>query len=312
MAEPTLAVPDAPLALLVTDIDNTLFDWVAYYVAAFSALLTRTSEIIGVPYDTLAAESRDVFSAHGSIEYPFLVQELPSVIAHYDQDIDGMLAEAVRPSRDAFLEAGRPHLQPYADVPAALREIRARHPGVPVVALTDAPRYVAMWKLNKLGLLDCFEAVYGLADPRLPTSAKHGRVKVDPEILLKHLQQKNFGFTGKIRILPDDYEKPGTKGLKTVLMDYDLDENPAARRRVVWVGDNQRKDVGLGRALGVRTAWAAYGRPDPALLTRLGAFRPPLNVHKNAAIAAGDPAAPKADVELGRFGEMVGWLASIG
>jgi phosphoglycolate phosphatase len=311
MSDPTPTAPDAAsVALLVTDIDNTLFDWVAYYVAAFSALLTRVEGIIGVPYAKLAAESRDVFQTHGSIEYPFVIQELPSVIDHYGADIDGMLAAAVRQGRDAFLEAGRPYLKPYADVPVALRELRARLPGVPVVALTDAPRYVAMWKLNKLGLLDCFDAVYGLADPRLPTSSAHGRVKVDPEILLKHLQQKNFGFTGKIRILPDDYEKPGTKGLKTVLMDYELDESPAARRRVVWVGDNQRKDVGLGKALGVRTAWASYGRPDSALLTRLAAFSPPLNVHKNAAIPLGDPAAPQADIELTKFADMIAWLTS--
>ena len=296
------------VALLVTDIDNTLFDWVAYYVHAFSALLETVSGITGVPYAKLAEEAKHVFGTHGSIEYPFVAQELPSVVRHYGSDIDGMLAKCVRPGRDAFLAAGKPFLKAYDGVPATLAELRRRHPDVPLVALTDAPRYVAMWKLNKLGLLPHFDAVYGLADPRIPTSTEHGRVKVDPEILLKHLQQNNFGFPGKIRILPDDYEKPGTKGLKTVLMDYEMDEEPEVRRRVVWVGDNQRKDVGLGRRLGVRTVWAAYGRPAPDLLTRLAAFSPPQNVHKNAAIADGDPAAPKPDETLETFADMIGVL----
>ncbi|MGK3850798.1 hypothetical protein ABI057_15435, partial [Enterococcus faecium] len=89
-----------------------------------------------------------------------------------------------------------------------------------------------------------FDAVYGLPDPRLPTHDKLGKVKVGSEILLKHLSQHNFAFAGKIRVLPDDYEKPGRRGLKTVLMDFDLDEAGAAdRRQVVWVGDNRRKDV---------------------------------------------------------------------
>jgi phosphoglycolate phosphatase len=297
-----------PVALFVTDIDNTLFDWVRYYVNAFSALLSRVEATISVPYKTLAEEAKQVFTAHGSIEYPFVVQELPSVVEHYGDDIDGMLVKAVQPARDAFLAAAKPHFAPYAGVKETLQEIRARHPGVARVALTDAPRYVAMWKLNKLGLLDAFDAVYGLADPRIPTSVKHGRVKVDPEILLKHLQQSSFGFQGKIRILPDEYEKPGTKGLKTVLMDYELDENKAARRSVVWVGDNQRKDVGLGQRLGVTTVWASYGLPAKDLLVRLVEFSPPLNVHKNASLPEGDPDTPVPDFTLKQFSDVLGCL----
>lgn len=292
--------------LLVSDIDNTLFDWVKYYVHAFSALLRQVEKSIGVPYAQLAEEAKQVFIDHGSIEYPFVVQELPSVIAFCAEDIDHMLAKIVAPARDAFNAEAARHLKPYDDVPATLATLRERHQGVPVVALTDAPRYVAMWKLNKLGLLPHFDAVYGLADPRLPTS--EGRVKVDPEILLKHLKKDNWGYSGKIRILPDDYEKPGTKGLKTVLMDYELDEPPAERHRVVWIGDNERKDVGLGKRLGVRTIWASYGRPAPDLLTRLIEFSPPQNVHKNASLPSNSPDNPKPDVVLQSFAEILKYL----
>ncbi len=296
-------------ALLVTDIDNTLFDWVAYYVNAFEALLGKVEDLIGVPYAKLAEESKQVFIAHGSIEYPFLAQELPAVINHCGDDIDGMLNHIVRPARDEFLKAAEPFLRPYPSVTSALQKFRQAMPGVPVVALTDAPRYVAMWKLNKLGMLDLFDAVYGLPDPRLPTSPTHGRVKVDPEILLKHLQQSNFGFKGKIRILPEDYEKPGTRGLKTVLMDYEMDEDAKHRSRVVWVGDNLRKDVGLGRRLGVRTAWASYGVASKPLLDRLALFSPPLNIHKNVSLPADGPETPKPEVVLNTFADLLPYLA---
>ena len=293
-------------ALVVADIDNTLFDWVRYYVYAFEALMGQVEAVIGVPYLTLAEEAKAVFIAHGSIEYPFVVQELPSVAAYYGDRIDAMLTEVVGPAREAFNKIAGEYLKPYAGVPETLALLRERHRGVPLVALTDAPRYVAMWKLNKLGLLSFFDAVYGLADPRLPTS--DGRVKVDPEILLKHLKQNNFGFLGKIRILPDDYEKPGTKGLKTVLMDYELDELPEDRARVVWIGDNERKDVHLGKRLGVKTVWAAYGRPAPALLARLVVFSPPHNVHKNASMPSDDPLKARPDVELQDFSEILKYL----
>ena len=85
----------------------------------------------------------------------------------------------------------------------------------------DAPRYVAMWKLNKLGLLAEFDAIYGLPDPKIPIDKATQQVKVQQEILLKHLSRQDFDFPGKIRTLPDEYEKPGTRGLRTVLMDFE-------------------------------------------------------------------------------------------
>jgi phosphoglycolate phosphatase len=294
------------LKLFVTDIDNTLFDWVRYYVASFSALLRKVESIIHVPYATLAAESKVVFEKQGSIEYPFLIQELPSVMAHYGEDIDTMLAEVVAPGRDAFLEAANDMLRPYAGVLETLAEVKRRRPTLAVVALTDAPRYVAMWKMNKLGLLSAFDAVYGLPDPRIPLCEQSGRVKVDPEILHKHLKHNDFGFRGKIRNLPDEYEKPGTRGLKTVLMDYELDDDPQHRRSVLWIGDNRRKDVGLGRRLGVRTAWASYGAPGAEDLRRLSEFSPEINIHKNAAVPiAGEGALPEPDLTLAEFADVL-------
>jgi phosphoglycolate phosphatase len=292
--------------LIVTDIDNTVFDWVRYYVTSFNALLDTLAEIIGSSRDVLAAEAKEVFSRHGSIEYPFLAQELTSVNKFYGADIDRMLTEAVGPGREAFMNAAQSVLRPYVDVKATLARVKAACPSVPIVALTDAPRYVAMWKLNKLGLLDYFDAVYGLADPRVPTCEVTRRVKVDPEILLKHLQQSNFGFKGRIRILPDEYEKPGVRGLKTVLMDYDLDEPTEHRTSVLWIGDNLRKDIGLGNRLGVRCAWAKYGTEiEASLLKSLSLFSPPLNVHKNVYLSSDDPAAPKPNVIFDSFGELL-------
>lgn len=297
--------PDA-LKLIVTDIDNTVFDWVTYYVHAITALFREVSEITGIEVNQLAAEAQEVFTRHGSIEYPFLIQEMPSIEQFYGDDIDKMLTESVYRGRKEFMKVADRYLVPYRGVADTLKKIRAEYPETPIVALTDAPRYVAMWKMNKLGLLPFFDAVYGLADPRIPTCSRHGRVKVDPEILLKHLQQSNFGFTGRIRILPDEYEKPGTRGLKTVLMDYGLDEDPTIRRQVLWVGDNLRKDVGLGARLGVTTVWAKYGvLSDQNLYQKLHTFSPVANVHKNASFSEGDQDAPQPSFSLEQFADLL-------
>lgn len=293
-------------SLLVLDIDNTIFDWVVYYTNAFWAMIENVSQVVKVDADQLAVEAREVFESHGSIEYPFVIQQLPSVDKFFGDDIDRMLKLAVNPSREIFLDVAKKNMAPYDGVVEGFKQLRQKFPDVPRVALTDAPRYVAMWKLNKLGLLNEFSAVYGLADPRIPTCDRTQRVKVDPKILLKHLQQSNFGFTGKIRILPDEYEKPGTRGLKTVLMDFDLDEDANKRHHVLWVGDNLRKDVTLGQKLGVRTAWAKYGAvKDKELLARLHKFSPMQNIHKNAALPSDSSDTPKPDIVLESFMDLL-------
>lgn len=282
--------------LLVLDIDNTVFDWVTYYVNSLEALFLKVSSITSHSTCQLAEEARDIFHHHESIEYPFLIQELPSVQRYYGNQIDKMLSEAVEQGRNAFKETAQKFLLPYPGIEQALKKIKISHPQCMTVALTDAPRYVAMWKLNKLGLLSMFDAVYGLHDPKIPTDPKTLQVKVDQAILYKHLNQFNFGFKGHFRVLPSEYEKPGIKGLKTILMDFDMEKNTD---RVLWIGDNLRKDVLLGKTLGVHTAWAAYGTNiEQDIRDRLLKFSPAENVQRNVSLDPADPSAPKPDITL--------------
>jgi phosphoglycolate phosphatase len=295
--------------LLVLDIDNTVFDWVGYYVTSFSALLKTLEGIVRVPYATLAEEAKAVFNRQGSIEYPFLVQELPSVIKFYGPDIDRMLLEAVGPCRVRFNVEAEKLLVPYAGVYDTLAAIRGKYPKLSIAALTDAPRYIAMWKLNKLGILQFFDAIYGLGDPKIPISDEYGKVKVDAEILHKHLKQNDFGFAGDIRVLPDEYEKPGLRGLKTVLMDFGLDEDSNHKKAVVWCGDNLNKDVGLGKRLGIRTVWARYGaNVPPKIKEKLAEFSPEHKIHRNLHLMDENSRALVPDITIDSFSEVLSIL----
>ncbi len=163
--------------LLVTDIDNTLFDWVSYYTSSLESMLGFVSKKLGLPYSLLLEEARAVFSSEDSIEYPFVVQSMPSVIKFFGADIDRLLEEVVRPSREIFKATASAFLKPYPGVVETLDAFESLCPDVPLVALTDAPRYVAMWKLNKLGLLHRFSAIYGRSDPRLPVDMESAKIR---------------------------------------------------------------------------------------------------------------------------------------
>ncbi len=299
--------PIGKIQLVALDIDNTLFDWVSYYAASFHTLLTEVGNIVGVSADQLAEEARQIFADEGSIEYPFVIQRMPTVRAHYGKNWRAMMDEAVKRGREAFTKKARETLVPYDGVLDTLMRLKNGRPELPLVALTDAPRYVAMWKLNKLGLLHFFDAVYGLADPALPVAPDQSMILVEEEILVKHHLKDNFGYKGKIRILPDEYEKPGVRGLKTVLMDYEEYKSIKDPTEVLWVGDNLAKDILLGRKLQVRTAWAEYGtRINQEAKAHLLSFSPAINVQKNVALNPLDKDSPRPDLVFSSFGDILG------
>ncbi len=98
-----------------------------------------------------------------------------------------------------------------------------------------------------------------------------------------------------------------------VLIDYDC-EDEISRSQVIWVGDNLRKDVALGRELRVKTLWAAYGaKVDPAWLTRLADFSPPENIARHAALDPASKESPTPDfVMQNGFSDLLDYLRSEG
>jgi phosphoglycolate phosphatase len=65
--------------LLVTDLDNTLWDWFHAWYVSFSTILCKLVDLSGVPQTQLEAEIRAIHQARGTTEYSNLVNEVPSL-----------------------------------------------------------------------------------------------------------------------------------------------------------------------------------------------------------------------------------------
>jgi hypothetical protein len=64
---------------LITDLDNTLFDWVELWLNCFSSMLDSIVEISGIDKAKLLPEIAAVHQKHGTSEYSFLIDEVPSL-----------------------------------------------------------------------------------------------------------------------------------------------------------------------------------------------------------------------------------------
>jgi FMN phosphatase YigB (HAD superfamily) len=107
--------------VLITDLDNTLFDWVDLWHACFTAMMGKVIEISGIPLDDLKPEIRKVHQRHGTSEYSFLLEELPSL----SSTLAGKSAAQVfQPAIEAYQVERRRKLKLYPTVAETLLKIK--------------------------------------------------------------------------------------------------------------------------------------------------------------------------------------------
>ena len=90
------------VAVVVTDLDNTLNDWVEQWYRSFRAMLDELVRVSGIPEATLIAEIKAVHEKHGTAEYRFLIEELPSLRKlHPNDKLETIFKSAIEAYRSA-------------------------------------------------------------------------------------------------------------------------------------------------------------------------------------------------------------------
>ncbi len=76
---------------LIADIDNTLFDWPAFFAPSFRAMVHALEKRLDLSYAQLESEFKRVYSEKDSLEYSFSIQELESVRLRNSAEIDDII-----------------------------------------------------------------------------------------------------------------------------------------------------------------------------------------------------------------------------
>lgn len=238
---------------LITDLDNTLFDWVELWVHCFSAMLGEIVRISGVPRETLFPQIRAVHQKHGTSEYSFLIEELPALKAV----LGGRpTLEVFAPAIDAYRRERRKHLALYPTVAETLLKIRGR--GTRIVAYTESMAFYSNYRVRRLGLDGVLDYIFSPADHVLPGNLAPEDLRFYPasNYELKYTKQH---FT------PSGSKKPDVEVLSSIIADLGLQKADC-----VYVGDNLMKDISMALDCGVADVWAKYGqahkRPEYKLL----------------------------------------------
>lgn len=242
--------------VLITDLDNTLFDWVELWLNCFSAMLDGIVEISGIPREQLICEIAAVHQKHGTSEYSFLIEEIPSL---------GPILKG-RPAITVFSEPieryrlqRRKHLHLYPTVAETMLKIKGC--GTKIIAYTESMAFYSNYRVRRLGLDGVLDYVFCPEDHVIPEGLSTDDLRKYPaeHYELKCTQQH---FT------PKGSKKPDTIVLNAIVTDLDLNKDDC-----VYVGDNLMKDTAMALDCGIEDVWAKYGqahkRPEYRLLQQV-------------------------------------------
>jgi FMN phosphatase YigB (HAD superfamily) len=235
-------MPKQKVTVLITDLDNTLFDWVEIWCQCFSAMLAEIVSISGVPAEQLKSEIRTVHQFHGTSEYAFLIEELPSLRLAFP---GGNLAEIFSPAIEAFRKTRRTYLKLFPGVAETLLKIKGK--GTSIIGYTESMAFYSNYRVRRLGLDGVLDIIYSPQDHSLP----HG---IQPDDIRKYSARTyKFRYTQE-KFTPKGELKPNPDILKSI-----ISELKVSQENCLYLGDSLFKDVAMAKDVGITSVWARYG-----------------------------------------------------
>jgi len=227
---------------LITDFDNTLYDWFHMWHQSFGAMLNEIIKISGIDRSVLIPQIRALHQKYHTSEYAFLIENLACLKEKFpQQDLLRVFDEAIH----AFRKARKSSLQLYNDVSETLKELRAKN--ILIVVYTESLGFYTNYRIHKLGLDELVDYVFSPPD--------HEFQKGEAE------NKNGFSYNEETRLvhakhlyIPRGVVKPNPE----VLLDI-VKEISRSPEECVYVGDSLMKDVAMSQDAGITDVHAAYG-----------------------------------------------------
>ncbi len=230
------------ITTVITDLDNTLYDWMGMWGAAFGAMLHVLVERSGMPQSAIEADARLVHRRHGTTEYAFLIQALPCLQRkHPGKD----LCEVYRDAIEAFRDARARSLRLFPSVFETLAALKSK--GCLVVGYTDSRAFYAGYRARKLGLDGLLDRLYSPPDHEVPAATCLQAIRSQPPHAYE-FQKTVHTF------LPEGEVKPNARVLADIIAGVGT-----APERTIYVGDSLTKDIAMAQEAGVADVFARYG-----------------------------------------------------
>lgn len=230
--------------LLITDLDNTLYNWVDFFAPSFRGMIHALAREMALPEEKLIEGFREVFKKRESLEYAFSIQELPFIVDYSAEDIGNF----IELGKKVFQIVRRKNLKTYHGVKETLEFLTNN--GVIIVAVTNAPRYYGELRLNELRIDKYFLGIAGWEGHQIPDDSFSAIINKKAEqgkFLSKNIKYR-WDFTR-------EEIKPNPFAYLEVINTLNI-----SHRNTFVIGDSISKDLAPAEEIGANTIWAKYGK----------------------------------------------------
>lgn len=213
--------------LLITDLDDTLYDWLGFFIPSFYGMVDEIANITKINKDTLLKEFKLIHQYHGSVEYPFATLELPSILKKYSGKSKEEIKEILSEAFHKFNSIRKYNLKLYDGVEETLKQLFEN--GITIIGYTESAQENGFYRLKKLGISQYFKHIYA-SDSQY---------------------QNNFMTNDKI--IKVKTKKPD----KDILLGICEQEN-CKPNEAIYIGDSMTKDIYMAGLAGVTSVWVNY------------------------------------------------------
>lgn len=230
-----------PDVILLTDIDNTLYDFVDFYGTSFRAMLHVVARELRASEDSLCRQFKTVFQETGTLDYQFIIQRLESVRSLPPERVSRL----VRYGRIGFDRAKRKRLIAYPGTIEVLRTLSRG--GVRIIGVTNAPYYHAVRRLQDIGAFEFFSGLVAWEGKAPPSEDKDAAVRYKKVRDFAARKLRFFEVFTKAHSKPDPFP-------------FTLIEKQIGTNAITFcLGDSVSKDLAPSSRLRASTIWARYG-----------------------------------------------------
>lgn len=224
------------IKLVITDLDNTLYDWFTPWYKAYKFFIDDVLENTSIQEEVLLAEIKKIHQRHGTAEYSFdfLLQELTIFQDNYPKDkIDKL--------KHKFYKTKKDYLKLYPGVMETLCLLRSK--GCIIVAYTESMAFYANDRLRKLGLDGVIDKLYSPEEHDVPEDFQ--TFYSEDYYKLKKTEH-NY--------LPLNHKKPNTDILNNIINQFNFKKD-----EILYIGDSLTKDIKMAKDIGIIDVHAEYG-----------------------------------------------------
>jgi phosphoglycolate phosphatase-like HAD superfamily hydrolase len=225
---------------VVTDLDDTIWDWLSMWHSSFSPYLNEIADFSGIDETSLKLDFKKLHQKYNTTEVSFAFGELELLSAEQKEQITKkpLIGKSILHKYNSNKKA---NLKMYDGVLKTLLQLKSQ--GVLIIGFTESNAFFTKYRLKHLELDGVFDCIYTPLDTGVPQSVE--KVYND-----EHWEPVKT----EIRYLSKTIKKPDSEILGIILRDFQV-----SKENTIYIGDKIDRDIRMANDAKITSVYAKYG-----------------------------------------------------